>query len=677
MGRGMCRFTFKVFFLLLLGGIDFSTMIMAIDLQDDFADRESVSDQSGTVSADNSGATIEAGEPRHADKRTGHSMWMTWIAPSDGIVSFSTDGSDFDTVLAAYFMRPRDGAPVLDRLREAARADDDDDDEGEIQFGVLGGQAYEIAVAGYGNDSGQIILSWNFISTTTIPPVVVGMPDDRSVVIGEPLTILVEFDLEMGSIEDDEIDLRWYFNGEELEDEESASLTIPSFQISNVGVYSLQLRIEDVRFFVASAEIQINSEGAVSVLARSKLPDAIGSRLSAEPVAGPGTVFGTNPSARRLSVRQANVSRGFSGSQIFSTVYALSQPGEPVHCDTPGGTSYWFAYEPPDDGILTVNTQGSTFPTILAVYTWNVADPQFSDLIPLGCGHAPGEGTPGSRVILPVSGGQKLAIVVDGVGGVTGIAHLNYNLDISSVVDNSPEILVHPSSQLVALGTDFILDVEVSGPAVYDYQWFKDGRQIDGATSPVLPVSQAGYTDSGDYVVQISRGDITVFSQTAQVHVSMSPVIRSYAGVYRFSPGQELVLSLENEPAEQCCFQWFKDGEMLTENGAASHRLRIPDAQIGDAGKYHFRLVTPVGSLTSPEINVQAVSQLKVISPADAGGLSLHWTASSGVYYILQASDRLMPANWLQIAEGQSDGGPLVFSLNPDAPVRYYRIVLP
>lgn len=674
----MCRFYALWVGLISLGFFGLTPQVRSLELQDNFEDRESSSDPDGNVVADSSFATTEPDEPRHADKRSGHSMWMTWIAPSDGIVSFSTDESDFDTVLAAYFFRSQNDSQTFDRLREIARADDDDDDEGEIQFGVIQGQAYEIAVAGYGNDSGLILLQWSFISTATVPPVVLEMPDDRSIVIGEPLILSVDFDDEFGSIDDDDIDLRWYFNGDELEDEESPTLTIPSFQIADVGLYSLQMRIENVRFVIASAEIQINSEGAISVLARSKLLDALGSRLSDGGVLNGNTPPGSPIiNIRQLAVRQADVSRGFSGSQIFSTIYALPQPGEPIHCDVPGGSSYWFAYEPPQDGLLSVDTQGSTFPTILAVYTWNVADPQFSDLIPLTCQHATGVGSQESRVALPVNRGQKLAIVVDGVAGATGIAHLNYNLDVNAVIVTPPEISVHPRSQLIAIGSPVILDVQVTGTPPLEFQWFRNGNPIDGAVSPEFIIPSASLADSGQYSVNVIHNNSFVSSDQAQIIVHSRPAIRNSNGIIRFSPGEELALDLQSAPLESCCFQWFKDGVLIPDHDETSPALVIQDAQLAQAGTYQFKLVTPMGTLSSSEVAVQAVTPLRIFPATEKGLFNLEWIASPGVDYIVQASDGLTPGNWISIAEGQSDGTGLVIALDLMMPVQYFRLVLP
>src|SRR5205823_8912170 len=69
---------------------------------DNFANRVSVSGMSGTLGGQNLNATAEPGEPLHAGKRGGKSVWYTWQAPVTGIATFKTRGSTIDTLLGVY-----------------------------------------------------------------------------------------------------------------------------------------------------------------------------------------------------------------------------------------------------------------------------------------------------------------------------------------------------------------------------------------------------------------------------------------------------------------------------------------------------------------------------------------------------------------------------------------------
>lgn len=54
------------------------------------------------ISASLAGATAEPGEPIIPGVSTGQTAWWTWIAPSNGLVTISANGTSFDPLLAVY-----------------------------------------------------------------------------------------------------------------------------------------------------------------------------------------------------------------------------------------------------------------------------------------------------------------------------------------------------------------------------------------------------------------------------------------------------------------------------------------------------------------------------------------------------------------------------------------------
>ncbi|HVY70140.1 MAG TPA: immunoglobulin domain-containing protein, partial [Verrucomicrobiae bacterium] len=67
-----------------------------------FADRGRIQTSAGVGRGSNVGADQETGEPNHGGLPARKSVWTTWVAPANGVVSFSTRGSTFDTTLAVY-----------------------------------------------------------------------------------------------------------------------------------------------------------------------------------------------------------------------------------------------------------------------------------------------------------------------------------------------------------------------------------------------------------------------------------------------------------------------------------------------------------------------------------------------------------------------------------------------
>lgn len=399
---------------------------------DAFAARGVITGPGGAGTGSTVSATREPSEPRHGGKRGGASIWVSWIAPANGVATLNTAGSSFDTLLSVYaYERELKGGPSgppdplkpFDGLREVAEQDDDHPTPGstsQVTFGVRAGVHYEIAVDGFGGAAGLVSLTWSLQALAQQVPLILSRNTDRSVRAGETLTLSVDVQSSEAVL------VRWYLNDQEIEEHDEATLVIPNFSRANVGEYRLRVRLKDVRdyeIFTAPVEIQINSEGEGGTLARDKLIDALDSAL-----AGEGA---PNGAVTRSAVRRdapLGVTRGFSGTQIFNTVFARRDPAEPVHCGVGGSASYWFAYQPPTDGIAKLDTDGSDFDTVLAVYTFDPPLSGYAGLIPVNCDNNSGANGLTSRLEFSASKARTYLVVVDSANNTRGVAHLNYRL---------------------------------------------------------------------------------------------------------------------------------------------------------------------------------------------------------------------------------------------------------
>jgi hypothetical protein len=120
-----------------------------------FANRIILTGTNIVATGSNVGATKEPGEPDHAGDAGGASVWWQWTAPSNCTVTITTAGSSFDTLLGVYT-----GSSVS-ALTTIASNDDDpatNDFTSKVVFGAIANQAYQIAVDGYGADSGSVQL---------------------------------------------------------------------------------------------------------------------------------------------------------------------------------------------------------------------------------------------------------------------------------------------------------------------------------------------------------------------------------------------------------------------------------------------------------------------------------------------------------------------------------------
>lgn len=489
----------------------------AATLQDMFDDRQVVTNWSGSLKGNNSDATAEPGEPKHGGKSGGHSLWISWIAPTNGIVQFETEASDVsDTLLSAYYFASTNQSS-FDQLIEAARSDDAErygDRESEVEFGVRAGQRYEIAVDGYYGARGRVELEWQFTPTDIAPPLILATPPDMAVDLNASVTLSVL----MADVPP-EAAFRWYLNGRSI-NSSGPELVIPAMQPSDVGRYKLRIDLNGIRYYAVPTELQINTEG-LNVLAYPKLPEALDHPVV--PVIASNVKTKTLLSGASGPTLEAGtpigVVRGYSGSQIFNTTYGTIDPNEPPHCGVSGGASFWLQYQPPVDGTVTLDTAGSGFDTAMEVYTYNGVPTGYPDLISVACDSSLSNGA--ARVQFPVLKTRRYAIAVAGMNGARGTAYLNYELNTNEPPQR-PTLLSIPKAMVVAQGSDVILAPDVAGCPPLQFIWTKDGKPVAATNAPALFVPHAAATNSGNYGVTI-QNDLGVLNTTLPLQVVAIP----------------------------------------------------------------------------------------------------------------------------------------------------------
>jgi hypothetical protein len=111
-------------------------------------------------------------------------------------------------------------------------------------------------------------------------------------------------------------------------------------------------------------------------------------------------------------------------SVIGTNLLATSEPKEPKIGNNPvGGHSLWWNWTAPSNGIVTISTIGSTFSTLLGVFTGD----SVSNLTQIAANSSGAS----SQVKVPVSAGSTYQIDVDGKNGASGLIELNlaFSLD--------------------------------------------------------------------------------------------------------------------------------------------------------------------------------------------------------------------------------------------------------
>lgn len=126
---------------------------------DNFANASTYPSNTSSRAGSTAGATKEGGEPSHAGFAGGASLWFRWTSPVSSLITFQTNGSSFDTLLAVY------QGTSLTSLRSIAFNDDASSSTltSAVTFRTSSATSYYIALDGYGGASGNYSLnvSWS------------------------------------------------------------------------------------------------------------------------------------------------------------------------------------------------------------------------------------------------------------------------------------------------------------------------------------------------------------------------------------------------------------------------------------------------------------------------------------------------------------------------------------
>jgi hypothetical protein len=147
---------------------------------------------------------------------------------------------------------------------------------------------------------------------------------------------------------------------------------------------------------------------------------------------------------------------GSSGSVSGTNISATKETGEPQHAGNAGGASVWYQWQAPASGSVTISTSGSSYDTLLGVYTGT----SVSSLTTIASNDD--ENYPTiltSTVIFNALSGTTYRIAVDGFGSASGNVTLNWSLSTTGLRIDS----VVPPAGRTSGGQQIILNGSFAG----------------------------------------------------------------------------------------------------------------------------------------------------------------------------------------------------------------------
>lgn len=502
---------------------------ITLPFSDMFSSRGSIGGYSGTGFGENTDASAESGEPRHADKEGGKSVWLRWTAPGNGLATFSVRGSGFDTLLAIYI-----GSSVTNLHPVAA----DDDRGGYLtsvaSFNAMAGTNYAIAVDGLSGASGNVSLKWTLNPDAPVYPEITAQPVSVTVSAGGTAAFGVSASSATA------LRYQWYFGCQPLKGQTNDVLIINNVQTRHVGSYYVLVSNNSASVASLSAALEIGQFSTVRTF--DKLEDL----LAASASAGGGGI--RNMLSSGLGGQALLVQMGNIVSQTFNTADTTTSLRETNHCGVFGGRSAWLRFTNTQSGAIQVDTIGSTFDTILAIYRETnlltlVTNPSAA-YVRCDDSSAPD----GIRSLLRYQANTPRAYlaVVDGAGGASGPARIRFRLGLPPTSSTNP-----PTEMRAVLGSEVTLNSGFGGAIPNPiFQWRLNGVSIPGATSSNLVLASFSAAQAGMYSVVLSNFAGMVTNSIAHLSVDIPvqvrnprwPAPRQFACEVIGNPGETFVL---------------------------------------------------------------------------------------------------------------------------------------
>ena len=666
-------------------------------INDYFASAIKIPDPGGIVLGDNTFSTLEPGEPLHGGVPTmTNSVWWYWAPTNSGTALIDPVGSGFNTIIAVYTNL------TLNTLGLVAAVDDVGlKSRGYVTFPVTAGQTYRIAVAGYGPlDFGPIRLRVGVdAQPDTIGPVVA---------ITAPLNGIITtngFLIVSGTVTElrpDDSGVTQVLVSVNNNPPIIATVTNIIATASNAVVTltnciwfaPVQLTPGTNNIQVVAIDLAENSSTPVAINVNYRYFDPLND-IFANALPLPGT----------------------NGLVMTNTFRATFENGEPLHAGKQGGKSVWWFFTAPTNGTIFLSTTNSDFDTLMGVYIGT----RVSALTVVAANDDAGPGLTHSEVTIAVTVGQTYYVAVDGLGGASGMAFLQYQFTPTPVFTlslSTPGGNVNPGAGSYASNSVLSL-LAVPLPNFDFVSWQGDALTTDNPlsltitrntslTALFLPRSFADDFETGGltklpwtglgnvlWSVQVTNAAQTntpfggrFFARSGAIGNSQSSSLKLTAGMYAGPATFSYRVSTE---AGYDFFDFFING---------TNKLH----QSGETGwiNYQFNLNAGTNTLEwrftkdpSSSGNLDAVFldnvDLPVLLAKDAsspatfstvrlatdGNTQFRIAGQTNQLYFIQASVDLF--NWQTIATNVARHGLIQFTdaQGTNLMLRYYRVVVP
>ena len=534
-------------------------------------------------------AVKDAGEPNHCRVLGGASTWFIYEPPQSGALRVSTEGSSYDTVLAAY-LSP---ATEVDYTKlQEVKCDDNSGSDGQtsvMEFTVEGGTRYYLVIDGINGSKGLVHFTYELSQAPVLSQptwfgvdAASGQVDESQdkPVVGAGSS--VEFRVGIGGLPSTAaVSYQWRRNGIDVVGGTEARLLLNSLSQSDSGLYSVEVTTfagtvesQQSRFTVAEPiQLLVSPDDQTVVAGRSAyfavVPFGAGPfeyqwSLNGEPLIGLTTsaLVLTDLQQGDAGVYEVSITDGVSQTSASATLTV--QEALLILTHPSGGT-----VNAGENLLLTVSAQG----VAPLSYQW-----QRNGVDILGA-------TTATFAITGVQinqAGDYTVVVSNAFGNLSSeVAVMTVRVQLS--------IVQQPVSQAVVRGDRVEFSVVASGSGAVTYQWQLNGSDLPGAADSTLVLDSVQDSDLGTYrvIVSDSVGSVTSVEASLALQVlELLSFVRGADGAFTLEVvgGEGLEVEVQ---ATLDFIQWSAVGVFRIKDG----RVEFTDLSAGNNAFQLYRLL--------------------------------------------------------------------------------------
>ncbi|MGP1665146.1 MAG: immunoglobulin domain-containing protein, partial [Rhodanobacter sp.] len=346
----------------------------------------------------------------------------------------------------------------------------------------------------------------------------------------------------------------------------------------------------------------------------------------------------------------AEIMIGDRGSLLGSNINATAETMEPFHhSSNTARRSVWYQWTPSASGTAVIDTNGSFFDTVLAIYTGDtlgslqILASNDDDVLPYNA----------SRVRIAVESGVTYRLAVDGnISSSFGSLMLNWR------ILSPPQITQQPVDAIASVGGTATFNVMAGSLSDLSYQWIHNGVPVAEGTEAGLEIATVEIADAGSYQVAITNEDGSVVSDQVQLRgANALPVIQTHPTSVTVGTGDSASFSVAANGSGPLLYQWRANGNPIA--GAVGATLNLPSVSLVDKARIDVVIWHGLSSVISQPADLN-------VTPQDFPGLISGNTESVLVLEIDDVSIRAFAAapeggfyvaGWFSSADGDKNMG--------------------